>query len=230
MLNFHEALQIQPRYSNVSYFECALSFLCTVNSSFVRVVTRTDIFTALELFYILRAAILFFTALNQSTEFAFRLNYTVPFVQRCQRWLHVVNLTRRIYFAENAAPEIGSFYAILEVVHHGRTRGGVMNTLFWKHCFWHRPSILIMSGTCASAACKERVIYEDWPILSHIMCCCVRANTGVTGGALSHVIKWPSLITGSSACKIKQSPVSLSNTQKEKKKKLHKYLVLHHHW
>lgn len=90
-----------------------------------------------------------------------------------------------------------------------------MNTLFWKHCFWHRPSILIMSGTCASAACKERVIYEDWPILSHIMCCCVRANTGVTGGALSHVIKWPSLITGSSACKIKQSPVSLTHTQKK---------------
>lgn len=115
-------------------------------------------------------------------------------------------------------------YTILEVVHHRRTRDAVMNTLFWKHCFWHRPSILIMSGTCASAACKERVIYEDWPILSHIMCCCARANTGVTGGALSHVIKWPGLITGSSACKIKQFPVSLIHTQK---KKLNKYLFLH---
>lgn len=118
-------------------------------------------------------------------------------------------------------------YTILEVIHHRWTRDGMMNTLFWKHCVWHRPSILIMSGTCASAACKERVIYEDWPILSHIMCCSVRVNTGVTGGALSHVIKWPSLINGSSTCRIKQFPVSFTPTQKTSQ--LPFYKITDHH-
>lgn len=105
-LNVHDKV-LKFWYVLVCVLSIVLSFLCTVtrlNSVW------SDKCIAIQVFTLHMQWVCSILCQNQSNACAFRVNYTVPFVQLCQRRLHVMNLTQWIYFAENAALRLAALH------------------------------------------------------------------------------------------------------------------------